>query len=678
MIVRLSIMTVVSLGLLACGQNFEAKNFPASGSAPDEILKIREVGPSSPNAFSVDDGKVKEEPVIYTDGVGKVPSAYKQIHGRLKVDNFKFEFDKATRDMAISGELNFGITSEAKPLTFSMHGKMLANKSTFMKMTDDKSVLADLLKAKVTCIDENCADFFIDLAYKVEKEKAFYVVRVNNISSKEDMIEDFPTQEPKVESPKADAPKASAPAVKSESPKFEIPISEGPNFNVPKKAIEKPVTKAKPVQGKKSTTAPAPKETKKAPAVKKKVVSEAPSNVIAIWLRNNKTSEKSEDEKNNQLNVGKIRKAGEPKKEGRTKLIRKSTVQQKLTPQTKSVNTPKQNETAQKDIAQKVSKTELAPVTVEDGTGTPDESVLEDSETKEIRGVADSQLTPSDIIEMFPELKEEKKKADLSLAEQRKKAGVPTPQEFTGPSYLKSLGGSKNLSQSVRDILISLPFGENQAVQVASRNKARIQRRLQNGVNLVPFVEQLGPQSGLRILHPQQNNFWGTTELVATVIRIGQWVVDNVGSVPLDVADLSDQNGGLQINPKTKARTHRSHQHGLDVDLGYLIDSHNKGGRMRVPSMKSDDFLIDKQWELFKELFEEDIAQQIYVSSPVKRAICRHLKQTNQLKQPEIVQYSNRIAVVAGHENHFHLRIKCGPNQKLCGPEVKVRPAPCR
>ena len=165
---------------------------------------------------------------------------------------------------------------------------------------------------------------------------------------------------------------------------------------------------------------------------------------------------------------------------------------------------------------------------------------------------------------------------------------------------------------------------------------------------------------------------------MATVIRIGQWVVENVGNVPLDVADLSDQNGGLQVYPGTNIRMHDSHRNGLDVDLGYLINSHNKVGRMRVPSMKSGEFLIDKQWELFKELFKEDIVHQIYVSPSVKKALCRHLKQTNQLKQPEIAQYSNLIAVEPRHEDHFHLRIKCGPNQKLCGPDVSVRPAPCR
>ena len=315
-------------------------------------------------------------------------------------------------------------------------------------------------------------------------------------------------------------------------------------------------------------------------------------------------------------------------------------------------------------------------VMVEEETGTED-IALEDSDTTEsITELADSDLKAIDIVAMFPELKEEKDNADKSLADRRDKEGVPLPPAMGPSDFLKALGTEENLSTVAQQVLMTLPPGVNQAVQVMGKNKV-IQKRLQNGVNLIPLVSQLEAQSGLRILHPEQNNFWGTTELVATVVRIGQWVLKNVGNIQLDVADLSDHNGGLQVRPGTHIRTHRSHQYGIDVDLGYLIAKNNEAGKMRIPSLKSEDFLMDKQWQLFQVLFREDIAQQIYVSAPVKRGLCLHLKQSDQLNKESNAEYASRIAVVAGHENHFHLRIKCGPDQKLCGPTPKVLPHPC-
>ena len=131
--VRLTIMTAVSFGLLACGKGFEAATFKAEPIKPNDV-KTRNVGdpadPKAANAYSLDAGKVTKEPIVYTDQVNEVPSAYSEVKGRLQVSQFKFQFDEKTRDLIIMGDLNVGGMTEAKPLSFSMHGQMLPQKST--------------------------------------------------------------------------------------------------------------------------------------------------------------------------------------------------------------------------------------------------------------------------------------------------------------------------------------------------------------------------------------------------------------------------------------------------------------------------------------------------------------------------------------------------------------------
>ncbi len=671
-IVRLTIMTAVSLSLLACGKGFEAATFKAEPMKPIDI-KTRSVGdptdPKAANAYSLDTGTVTKEPIIYTDQVNEVPSAYSEVKGRLQVSQFKFQFDEKTRDLVIMGDLNIGGLTEEKPMSFSMHGKMLPQKPTYMKITDEKSPLKSLLAAKVTCVTDDCKDFLVDFAYKVELEKVFYVVRVNNITPKLDMIEDFPTSEAK-----PPTQEALPPTKETSSPKKEAsPKSEPVQGQEPTKTPAKSATAAPAPKTLKPVVTPKPKATSSTPKNKTAVLGK-PSDV-ATWFKSQEKSAPKVDQTQKpspQLNTGRIRKANEPKKEKKTKTkpIRKADPVAKKSAEKKPV--------ILKPINPTPPQAKAPTITVEEETGATDEGVLEDSNDNAAQGsLAEADLKPVDIIAMFPELKDEKEKADKTLADKREKDGTTLPPVMNPSAFLKSLGGVKNLSPSVQEVLASLPPGLNQAVQVMGRNKV-IQRRLQHGVNLAPLVSQLNPQSGLRILHPEQKNFWGTTELVATVLRIGQWVLDNVGNVQLDVADLSDQNGGVQVHKGTNIRTHWTHQHGIDVDLGYVFAKNNEVGHMRVPLLGSKDFLIDKQWELFKELFKENIAQQIYVSAPVKRALCQHLKQTHELQDPQIVQYSNRIAVASHHESHFHLRIKCGPGQTLCEPTKGDSASPCR
>lgn len=317
----------------------------------------------------------------------------------------------------------------------------------------------------------------------------------------------------------------------------------------------------------------------------------------------------------------------------------------------------------------------------------PAEEVLEVVEDGGVGFVPAPFVGSSDqeIIERFPKLREERKKAEEKVKTQKaqKQTPAPTqqntpqavpgapvtppakpPQERDGrPAEIEPLWpDTRAYPESVNKILRPLIEGENQAYGPPSRG------RLANGVNLIPLAEALGEISGFQIMQPQRRISFGTSELVSMVIKIGQWIYNRFGpSFKLDVRNMSAEKGG-------RLAGHDSHQNGLDADIGYIFDETNTSGQMQRathPNGKvKDTFQVDKQWELFKALIKSDRVQFLLVSKTVKRALCQHVQkvETGEALE-EAQQILKRISDrFANHDNHFHMRVKCGPKQRFCVP----------
>ena len=134
----------------------------------------------------------------------------------------------------------------------------------------------------------------------------------------------------------------------------------------------------------------------------------------------------------------------------------------------------------------------------------------------------------------------------------------------------------------------------------------------------------------------------------------------------LVVGSLSSRNGGPM-------RPHRSHQNGRDADLSYY-----HRGNVELPDfrdMTPEMFDAVKNWHFFKTLIETGEVQFIFVDYQLQKVLYEYARSIGYSEEDlsDILQYprGSRAAVGVirhsrGHQNHFHIRFKCGDLDQNC------------
>ena len=137
-----------------------------------------------------------------------------------------------------------------------------------------------------------------------------------------------------------------------------------------------------------------------------------------------------------------------------------------------------------------------------------------------------------------------------------------------------------------------------------------------------------------------------------------------VGWPGLYIGDISQPRGG----PMTSG--HASHQIGLDADIWWLRPrSLSLSGKERenissFPVRSADQRSVTENWTrdrraLLKAAASDARVDRIFVAAAVKIEICK----TATAKDKKWLQ---KIRPVAGHDTHFHVRLKCPKGAKLC------------
>lgn len=270
-----------------------------------------------------------------------------------------------------------------------------------------------------------------------------------------------------------------------------------------------------------------------------------------------------------------------------------------------------------------------------------------EDEFTEIGNVLIPNVSDQVIIDQFPDLQDAQKIAIQAAGENQKVEDevLPLAEERYAPEVIK--------------ILKPYIVGIDQAQGLPHKGS------LKNSVNLTSLVQQMGPLSGVHLMAPEMNFNYGTSELVSIVAKVGQWVQNYVPNFQTDVRTMSNQKGG-------QIKGHKSHQSGLDADIGYIFKTNNTTQIFQKASNEKgvvrDTFMVDKQWDLFKALFKTNQVEFIIVSKPVKQAICTHVQKIKEYTPDKQAILSKIVDVIdsAVHDTHFHLRIKCGPKQGNC------------
>lgn len=194
---------------------------------------------------------------------------------------------------------------------------------------------------------------------------------------------------------------------------------------------------------------------------------------------------------------------------------------------------------------------------------------------------------------------------------------------------------------------------------------------LKNASNLKSQQETLKQQDLYTIVTPANRTYFGTQEMMDIIVGIGS-KMKMMERNRIFISRISAQKGG-------KLPPSKSHQIGVDVDLGYPTFSGKTAFPVVVAAggsrVNKTDYSASKTLELFKFLIQQNITPiaKIFIDRNIIADLCQEAKKSGQTAgaDKEIVKkVFNSLQHVDGHGNHFHLRIQCTANQPHCTPRI--------
>jgi penicillin-insensitive murein endopeptidase len=171
---------------------------------------------------------------------------------------------------------------------------------------------------------------------------------------------------------------------------------------------------------------------------------------------------------------------------------------------------------------------------------------------------------------------------------------------------------------------------------------------------------------------PRRNTGFGHPELIAYVQRLGL-AVHGAGLGAVQIGDMSLPRGGAF------AQGHASHQTGLDVDIAFRTLA-GKGGRVDAgagmssahapgPQLASVAAPANEHVEALLRLAAADEhVDRIFVAAKIKLRLCRSAAGDR--------GFLRVLRPWQGHEDHFHVRLRCPDGSAGCQPNQPVTSIP--
>ena len=180
------------------------------------------------------------------------------------------------------------------------------------------------------------------------------------------------------------------------------------------------------------------------------------------------------------------------------------------------------------------------------------------------------------------------------------------------------------------------------------------------GAGMVELPESGPSWQAMRL--SRHRNF-GQPVLIDYLIGLSQ-VAQQIGWAGLYIGDMGQARGG----PMTSG--HASHQIGLDADIWMLpprrldLTVKEREDISSIPVRSADQRSITANWTpahraLMRAAALDPRIDRIFVAAAVKIEMCR----TATRKDKEWLQ---KIRPIAGHDTHFHVRLKCPKGARLC------------
>ncbi|MFD1913104.1 penicillin-insensitive murein endopeptidase [Halodurantibacterium flavum] len=164
-----------------------------------------------------------------------------------------------------------------------------------------------------------------------------------------------------------------------------------------------------------------------------------------------------------------------------------------------------------------------------------------------------------------------------------------------------------------------------------------------------------------------RNRNWGHPEMIQFLADLS-YTASLLGWNGLYLGDISQPRGG----PMTSG--HNSHQIGLDADIWMLPPARldlSVAERERISSISvrtDDQRSINRNWtpihhEIMRRAAGDPRVDRIFVAAAVKIEMCRTATAAD-------TPWLQKIRPIAGHNTHFHVRLRCPAGSTTCVPQT--------
>jgi penicillin-insensitive murein DD-endopeptidase len=173
------------------------------------------------------------------------------------------------------------------------------------------------------------------------------------------------------------------------------------------------------------------------------------------------------------------------------------------------------------------------------------------------------------------------------------------------------------------------------------------------------------PESGpsWQAMRLSRGRNFGQPVMIDFLVGLSQ-AAQEIGWAGLYIGDISQPRGG----PMTSG--HASHQIGLDADIWMLPPKRLNLTRAEreeissIPVRSADQRSVTENWTkrhraLLRAAASDPRVDRIFVAAAVKIEMCKTAAASD-------TDWLQKIRPVAGHDTHFHVRLKCPKGARLC------------
>lgn len=183
------------------------------------------------------------------------------------------------------------------------------------------------------------------------------------------------------------------------------------------------------------------------------------------------------------------------------------------------------------------------------------------------------------------------------------------------------------------------------------------------------------PAEGLGFvkIHRPRNRGYGAFDLVQVLVDASARMQQTFPSVDrIMIGDMSAEHGD-------NLSGHASHQNGLDADVAFIRadrteqDPEDTGGFREDFVNKgklTENFDLPRNWHYAKVLIQTGRVQRLFVNAVVKKGLCSFVSLIGERESQR--ETLRRLRTIAGHEDHFHVRITCPASSPDCKAQEDV------